>query len=332
MNAELNRRNFDFESRHGHVRPPTAALVGDKWLMAIGSRIYKQTQDGPYNFVNALHDHAVHFFGDELLDLEEGKPLADRLPPLIWLEAFVENNKSDRTVNVGAGAAWIRFAYDLYTIRDNSHIENRLRQRLLSRIDFQGARHELRISALCIAAGFDIFYENEADNTRKHPEFIAVDKISGQRIAVEAKSRHRRGVYGFVSGKDEPWGASVGVRSLVVDAYGHELEMPLYVFVDVNLPPFESEQHRESWNQEISLLMSDLTREGYSDPCPANTVFFLNDPSHYMLNEPIGKHTDCLWIQQFTADTPRVPNPIDVVDRFLDAHRFRAYPPADFAG
>lgn len=332
MNADLNRRNTEFIKLHGHVQPPVTAELHGKVYIRIGNSIYKQERDGPYNFINAVHDHALHFFGDNLLEAEEAKPLGDRLPPLQWLEAFIENNDRHPTVNVGAGAAWIRFAYDLFTIRDNSHVEDRLRARLLSQNNFQSARHELKISALCIAAGFDVEYEDESDNSRRHSEFIAIDRTTGQRIAVEAKSRHRKGVNGFDSGRDEPPGSTVGVRSLLLDAYALDPGVPLYVFVDVNLPPFASKEHRQNWNHEIATLMSDLTLEGYSDPCPANTVFFMNDPSHFMLNEPIGVETDVLWIMQFTADQPRIRNPISVVDRILEAHRFRAYPPADFDG
>src|SRR5205085_832275 len=137
---------------------------------------------------------------------------------------------------------------------------------------------------------------------KKHAEFVAVDRSTGSRVLVEAKSRHRQGVKGSQSGHSIPPGNRVGVRDLLVGksgAYGKNPELPFYVFVDVNLPPFDSTDQRQLWNTEIEQLMADLKAEGYEDPCPANAVFFVNDPSHYKLESPIDGPNDCLWIRQF---------------------------------
>ena len=179
-----------------------------------------------------------------------------------------------RAAQIGGGAAWFRFAYDLFTIRDNAKLQDVLRKRLLTGKDFQGARHELWVAALCVVAGFDLTFEDETDNTRGHPEFIATDRFSPAKIAVEAKSRHRRGVKGFKGGVDRNPGESVDVRGLVLDAYSKSKDLPLYVFVDVNLPPVADEETWNQWLGEIDTTMSDLQAEGYADPCPANIVFF----------------------------------------------------------
>ena len=75
----------------------------------------------------------------------------------------------------------------MYTIRDNAKLEKRMKKRLLSKMEFQGARHELKVAAVGIAAGFHVEFENEKDNSIGHAEFIGTSK-SGLRIAVEAKS------------------------------------------------------------------------------------------------------------------------------------------------
>ena len=204
------------------------------------------------------------------MEVEEAKPFEERHPALQWMHTFVdhsqrlerEGKEDPRGGQIGAGAAWFRFAYDIFTIRDNAKLEARLKKRLLDRKDFQGARHELAVAAMCIAAGFDLDFEDETDNTQGHAEFIATDRVSKARIAVEAKSRHRRGVKGFAGGRDMNPGDKVDVRGLVLDAFRKAGPLPLYAFIDVNLPPVADEAAWERWMLELHQTMVDLQAEG----------------------------------------------------------------------
>jgi hypothetical protein len=221
--------------------------------------------------------------------------------------------------------------YDLFTIRDNAKLHAEMRKRLLTANYFQGARHELAVAAMCVAAGFEIEYEDEKDGSTTHPEFIGTDRLTGKKIAVEAKSRHRKGVKAFTSGKDIPPGHEVGIRGLVTDAYQKETAYPLYVFVDVNLPAPADMSQYDRWQTEIGQTMADLDAEGYANPCAANTVFFTNDPSHYLACDEIGQEKDMLWFRQFPQLTPRVAHPTaDMPERFFEAYKLRIAPPAYF--
>jgi hypothetical protein len=313
--------------------------MGDKWFVVIGGAIYKQTQEGPYGFVNVIHDHALTFFGTPFLEGEEAKPFKERHPAIQWMQTYVEHsqrlrnegNSDPKAEQIGSGGAWFRFAYDLFTIGDNAKLEERLKERLLNPRFFQAARHELRVAALCVVAGFDLQFEDEQDNSRRHPEFIATDKFSSIKIAVEVKSRHRRGVQGFESGRDIKPGDHVDIRQPVTEAYKKDSTLPFYVFVDTNLPPVADDSVWERWMFEIDKTMSDLQAEGYADPCPANIVFFSNDPSHYLAEEQIGNDGDHLWIKHYTAMSPLVPHPdSNMAERFMKAHEQRLAPPADF--
>jgi hypothetical protein len=337
MFASKERERKAFQNKYGFARPPMATKMGDKWMIAIGGSIYKQTREGEYNFVNALHDHALNFFGDAYIDAEQVKPFEDRHPAIQWLDTAIavdeehsKKNDGPRKYGIGAGAAWGRFAYDLYTISDNSKLQASLRKRLLSGRDWQGARHELRVAALCVVAGFDLKYEDESDTSKTHPEFIATDRATGIQVAVEAKSRHRRGVQGFEGGKEVEPGARVEIRGLVLDAYKKATSLPLYVFVDTNLPPTAGDAW-DKWMSELETTMNDLAYEGYTNPCPGNAIFFTNDPSHYVGGGKIGGEHDKLWIRNFVAELPRVAHPSDdMVERFMRAHDQRLAPPRGF--
>lgn len=337
MFASKERERKVFQDRYGFARPPMATKMGDKWMIAIGGFIYKQTREGKYNFVNALHDHALHFFGDAYINAEQLKPFESRHPAIQWLDTAIavdeehsKKNRGPREYGIGAGAAWGRFAYDLYTISDNSELQATLRKRLLTARYWQGARHELRVAALCVVAGFDLKYEDESDASKTHPEFIATDRATGIQVAVEAKSRHRRGVQGFQGGKEMEPGAKVEIRRLVLDAYKKATNLPLYVFVDTNLPPSVGDAW-DKWMSELETTMNDLAHEGYTNPCPANAIIFTNDPSHYVGDGRIGGEDDKLWIRNFVAELPRVAHPSDdIVERFMRAHNHRLAPPRDF--
>jgi len=149
--------------------------------------------------------------------------------------------------------------------------------RLLDPRSFQAARHELKVAAIFLVAGFDLQFEDEQDTSRRHPEFVAIDRLSPARVAVEVKSRHRRGVQGFAGGRDPQPGDHVDIRQPVLEAYGKTSDLPYYVFVDTNLPPVADEGVWQRWMQEIHLSMEDLAAEGYASPCPANIVTFSND-------------------------------------------------------
>ena len=86
---------------------------------------------------------------------------------------------------------YFTFAYDLFTVQDNGRLDARLIERLKNCDQFQGARHELFAEATCLRAGFSIEHEDETDGLTRHAEFTATHKASGQRVSVEAKSKHR---------------------------------------------------------------------------------------------------------------------------------------------
>jgi hypothetical protein len=220
----------------------------------------------------------------------------------------------------GAGAAWLRFAFDLYTISDNAELQAILRRRLLSPTDFQAARYELKIAALWIAAGFTLEFENERNVRTTHPEFVAVDRFSDLRVAVEVKSRHRPGIQGFGSAETAV-APRPNVRTQLMAAYRKQVDLPLYVFIELNLPPATHDE-RNDWVEEIYQTIADMDDEGYHSPSPANLVVFTNDPSHYSLRERIDSETHNLWWLPHQFQAPRVPHPaIDLRERIEKAFR-----------
>ena len=331
LQASEDRRRI-FTETYGHIRPPMGVQSEGKYFVAIQGSIYKQTQEGPYNFLNVIHDHCLHFFGLDLLDAEAQKPIFERHPAIQWLHLHLKNRENSDAHNRhdGFGAAWFRFAYDLFTIRDNAKLEEALRSRLICPSTFQAARYELKVAAICATAGFDLAFEDESDNSTRHPEFIGTDRFSGQRIAVEAKSRHRHGVLGFGTLQAQQPDPALGIRGLLLDAFRKHSSLPLYVFIDPNVPA-STPPAMVSWERELQKTFCDLEAEGYLSPCPANAVLLTNDPSHYVGESEIGDSASALWARCFTAPNPATPHPtFNAVERFLVGHKQRVAPPTEF--
>lgn len=333
---EMKQREAAFIERYGHIRMPIGAAADGKRYFAVGSRIYVRDSEDD-RFVIAVHDIGLLFFGEEFLSKHEQLPFEERHPAVQWMNAWVEEHNraiqeepgNPSATQRGAGAAWLRLAFDLYTISDNAELQAVLKQRLLSPSDFQAARYELKIAALWIAAGFTLEFENERNVHKTHPEFIAVDRFSDVRVAVEVKSRHRPGIQGF-AGAEIAGARRPNVRTQLMAAYRKQVDLPLYVFMELNLPPATDEE-RVTWVEEIYQTLADMTDEGYHSPSPANLVVFTNDPSHYSLRERIDSELHNLWWLSHEFQEPRVPHPdIDIRERIEKAFRQRVAPPDSF--
>lgn len=214
------------------------------------------------------------------LEHEEARPAAERHPFANWLIAFgeflsafdqLEDPTSYRRVLTPEATALTIAGTDLYYLDDSRKLQDALLARMIDPIAFQGALYEVSVAATMMRAGFRIEFEDEADSSRKHPEFVATQRRSGTRIAVEAKSIHWQGVMGFKLGNPPP---------TVQEASGHKIAarvcgqvqralrkaqgLPMYVFVDLNLPPAVVETHAASIQSELAEILPQVDM-GFND-------------------------------------------------------------------
>jgi hypothetical protein len=190
----------------------------------------------------------------------------------------------------GLLAAYLAFAYDLYTVGDNSRLDALLLQRLKNIDQFQGARHELFAEATCLRAGYSIERENERDGTRRHAEFTATHRATGQQISVEAKSRHRPGILGGPGTPPAPEKMSLRFGELLNDALRKNSPHPLVVFIDTNLPTRAADRLYgfQRLNPPVPPVPSRIlnalherVRREHGGTDPYALVVFTNHPHHY---------------------------------------------------
>lgn len=271
-------------------RPIISAMVKDFRVVAVGDEVH--WSPSWKTFPDFLNYYAKHVLGGEWANEELRKPFEEQHPLIqLWLRMLELWNTQEpgpdglrRARPSGPMVAFLTIPRDLYLLRDHEALQHRMIARLKDRSHFQGARYELFAAATLIRAGFSITYEDEQDGSRRHPEFIATHRGLGETVAVEAKSRHRRGVLGQPAPIKQagPGDLKAGVRNLLLDAFGKAPEHPYVVFVDVNLPP-ESEGIVFPPQYLIEVL-DDLEREieTYPDePTRYTQILLSNHPFHY---------------------------------------------------
>jgi hypothetical protein len=267
-------------------------------------------------FTDFLFEYALTRFGKEWFEAQKSLAVTDQHPVHIWRKQahdYMQRQQPqpDGTfvgVPNGPMAACNNFYYDLYTVDDNSLLDDDLLARLKHRDQFQGAMHELFAEATCLRAGFTIIRENEKDPNRRHVEFTAVHKSTGQHVLAEAKSRHRAGVMAQPGARGAS--ADLKFRHLINDAVAKDPNNPLAIFVDTNLPPERA--HRfytpRSLNPVIpSRAMSALmesVREDYGGVDPYNLLVFSNHPQHYSEDDQVAPGSR--WAG-FISQKTRVP-------------------------
>lgn len=172
-------------------------------------------------------------------------------------------------------------AYDIYSVMHCGDLPDTLVKRLKDKDNFQGARYEIAVAAIFARAGFDI--EWVKDKVNKHCEFIATHKQTKEKVAVEAKSRHRPGVLETSGVMPDLNTVKTGVERVYNRALEQQPEgIPFLVFIDLNLsltpelPPFE-----KKWFPELRALVEKHGKPTRENPDKVTALFITNFSWHY---------------------------------------------------
>lgn len=284
---ERERAERDRREKFGEVRPVIHADFKGYKYVAVGSDLLCSHQWR--TFPDFLADYIKRALDPTWGKAELTKPFEGRHEIMKWYDGMCRYQQTQQrgpgglygAVPNGPTRAYLLLAYDLYTLRHHSALQAAVVRRLKHRDQFQGARHELFAAATCIRAGCDIWYEDETDNSSKHAEFIAAHRLTGQKIAVEAKSRHRPGVLGRPGQPQPAETLRAGIERLLKDALAKPVSHPYVIFVDLNLPPFEGLAFQAPWFEEVGDSVAKI-----GDACgagdPFNLIVFSNQPDHYL--------------------------------------------------
>lgn len=320
--------------QYGEIRPIIHTDFKGYKFVAVGSELHYSKKWK--TFPDFLLSYIATKLGKDWGNEELKKPLAQRHQIMRWYDAMCRFQRKQKpnaagvykTVPNGAFSAYILLAYDLYVLKDNQALQDDIMRRLKIPDQFQGARHELFATATCMRSGYSIKFEDEKDSTRKHTEFIATHKHTGQKIAVEAKSKHRLGVLGFPGEKNLGQNMKLGVTSLINNAIAKNPNIPLVIFVDTNLPPsIANRVHGKQPSKEFEATL-DRVKEDPTGKDLFNLIVFTNHPHAYGDEEeddPV-RHTTIVFTLK-PKITPQHPQCIIDLD---DAARQHGNVPNEF--
>jgi hypothetical protein len=257
-------------------------------LRAVRNKLYRRPKEE--TFQDFLINHLLWFLGEEWFDRETKKPLEQRHIILRWRHELNEQMRKHaspnrdtsvplRTPMTGGTKALLVLADDVLQLAQSLDTPSKVSGRLGDMHEFQGARYEILVASLFARCGFQIGFIDDA--AKRNPEFIA--SKGSEKVAVEAKSRHRAGVlHERGAFADE---APAEIKRLYEDAVGQNPGgMPFVVFIDVNLPlsPEVPVNHKD-WVVEAMQAFDYRKQEERTDP---DTALILTNFGWYFTREP----------------------------------------------
>lgn len=267
-------------------RPQIQTMLGDQKVRAVRDSIHFRPQDESFQDfqVNLL----LWTLGKPWYDAEMSKALDERHIILRWRHERCEVLKAHQKPGhdtqkpvtapmTGNVKALQVLADDIYQLEHALKTPRKILDRLRDQRQFQGARNEITVASIFARCGFDIHFID--DDTKRNPEFIT--EKGAERIAVEAKSRHRPGVLeerGVMNENPAP----AKIKELYENALQQNPgEMPFIVFVDVNLAPTPTIPLPEKpWVNEARKCFDDRREEGKATD-PDTGLILTNFGWHY---------------------------------------------------
>lgn len=300
------QRNEEFISKQKRLRDDLGVHINyvapvtwqGRQVWAIGSRVYL---DRPPN--ETFHEFLIHVLrttlGEQWREGQAALPEHERHIVLRCSDEFeqwkAQNADPEALARDGVQSAqpsgWAQYllslAWDMATVIHASNLPESLVGRLRDPQAFQGARYEVAVAAVFARLDCEIRFldDDEELRTQKHVEFLATHRPTGQEIAVEAKSRHRRGVLNFPGEQPEDIfsGDPRAIRTLFVKALEKApSEIPYLIFIDVNAPIERSDSGPTTpWQDGIQRWMNRLPAPTQEAPSDYTALYVTNFAPHY---------------------------------------------------
>lgn len=301
MMDEHYLKKAQYEGRYGHVNQQVTTEFQDGRIVAVGNMIHfgKTWKTFPDFLLYYLITKMTPEWGKAEIDKPEDKRhQIIKLHQQLCLWQARQKKGDDviyKTLHTGVTAAYYQLAYDLYALNHHMALQEEVIRRLKIRDNYQGARYELTIAASFIRAGFNIDYEDESDNSKKHPEFIATHIATGEQIAVEAKSRHREGILGQPGNPQDQKKVKADIKRILHEALQKPTILPYVICIDLNMPPIKGNIFDSPTMKEIARTIDNKEKK-HKDPSgfPATMYVFTNYPHHYVNDNELDPSK--LWI------------------------------------
>jgi SEC-C motif len=320
--------------RFGDIKGLISVEASGQRLVAVGNKMH--SGNNWKTFHDFLLSYLRHCLGTTWWNSQIALPPAEHHSVFYWIglvrcslkkEPFLQNGL--RGTNVGAASALYLLAYDLYLVKHNATLQGMLLRRLRQSQNFQGARFEATVAAVMLASGYELSFVEET-GPGKHPEFTAENSETGFVLAVEAKSRHRPGVFGFPGAKQSKEFVEIDVEALVKKAVLKNPVEPLLIFVELNTPLMMCAVSQQKTMADLSSIWKNAqNNSSLSHEFPCIGIIFFNDASGWYLDEPLPDAGQ--WVAAFPAKNSKYNlDVMPILNRIEVGCRQRALVPVEF--
>lgn len=309
----------------------TTEFKGHK-VVAVGSRVYPRL---PINVT--FHEFIITFLKDILGPswgmAEQAKPDGEQHIVVKWITEMSNllKNSPYRIENParslksaqpsGNVQSLLAFAYDIYSVYHCGELPDGLIARIKNNDQFQGAKYEIAVAAIFARAGFDLRWIGKSTN--RVCEFIAVHKTNGEKIIVEAKSRHRRGVLNRPGKVADLTKMTSEVGRLFSKALKKETnELPFMIFIDLNLPLTDGPNDlSKRWIGDIKKMLSKHPMGTLENPEKFTALLITNFSWHYHDEDTYLKRSESVTILPLFPKA-RLKNPglVDTIRTAVDQY------------
>lgn len=223
--ARHKAQEFQRREQQGLGKPIISAKFRDHRVVAVGRTLHFSKEWK--SFHDFLKDYPKIVLGKDWWMAELAKPPEARHHILTWAVRISVHSKahSERNgagsaqVMTGAMGAYMRFAYDLYSLKHAVEVQRLLIDRIKHPETFPGALYEVHVAAALLRAGYTLELQDENDRRTTHVEFIATNTVSGATYSVEAKRRE---------------GIRMKINRQMYRALSKHSDHPRIVFIDTN--------------------------------------------------------------------------------------------------
>jgi hypothetical protein len=292
MNAVQRER----EQKGIYINFPNTIAFKGKSLMAVGNQVMLDDNEHA-TFHELVLKNLQHTLGKEWWDAESAKP-EDEQHFIRRCFSEISNNqlKTEQDVHqetphvrsflpTGHLQSLMNLAFDVYILTHKGFLPDDWLRRLRSREEYQGVRYEIAVASLFVRMGCTLeFYDDTGIKPKPmRPEFIATHTETGNRIAVEAKSRQRPGVI-HAKGEQNLTKAMLGdVTKLFNKALKKQNDdLPYLIFIDVNAPTGGEVKTMETrWFADIRKMMEAQGENTPENPQPYTALVVTNYSPHY---------------------------------------------------
>lgn len=296
--ATLRRQQF-LQSKGIYISLPNTIVFKGKSILAVGNQI--MWDDNPHaTFHQLILRNLSHTLGKEWWDAETAKPPEEKHYVKQCYEELKDSDVRDdldiqqvdehtRTMlATGNTQSLMSLAFDVWLLAQKGYMPDEWLERLRDRNAYQGVRYEIGVASLFVRMGCELeFYDpKERDENGKQPkraEFIAVHPLTGNRVAVEAKSRHVDGVIHSPGTVNYRRALKGDITTLYKKALLKKTDgLPLVVFIDVNSPTETGQTVQNTqWFADVKRSFDSRPEATPENPDKYAALFVTNFSSHY---------------------------------------------------